>query len=69
MFQIAARRPVRSSKGRAAAGRRPVYDDAGERIGSVNRAGVVYDSDGVQMGVAWPNGEIVDFRGVRIGHV
>jgi hypothetical protein len=37
-------------------------------MGSVNRAGGVYDTDGVQIGVAWPSGEIVDFRRVRIGH-
>ena len=68
MFQTADRKPVSSTKGRAVAGRRPVYDEAGEWIGSVNRAGGVYDTDGVQISVAWPNGEIVDFRGVWIGH-
>ena len=68
MFQTAERKPVSNAHGRVVTGRRPVYDEAGECIGSVNGAGGVYDTDGVQIGAAWPNGEVVDFHGVRIGH-
>ena len=53
---------------RSTAGR-PVYNDVDERIGTANDGGAVYDADGVQMGVEWPGGVIVDFRGARIGHL
>ena len=52
MFQTADRKPVEQHKGRAVAGRRPVYDEAGEWIGSVNRAGGVYDPTGSRS--VWP---------------
>jgi hypothetical protein len=43
--------------------------DASRMIGAVSRSGVVFDADGVQIGVIWPGGEVVDLRGVRIGWV
>lgn len=60
---------VRGLQGRerAVAGRRPAFDEAGAWVGSVSPCGAVYDADDVQIGVAWPNGEIVDFHGTRIG--
>jgi hypothetical protein len=48
---------------------RPVFDDAGGRIGTASDCGAVYDPDGVQIGVLWAGGEIVDFHGARIGHL
>jgi hypothetical protein len=38
-------------------------------IGTVSDIGAVFDADGVQMGVEWPGGEIVDLHGERIGHL
>ena len=46
MFQTADRKPASNAHGRVVTGRRPVYDEAGECIGSVNGAGGVYDTDG-----------------------
>ena len=70
MIHIVHRAPARSVDGQErATAARPVFDDAGTWIGTVNSGGAVHDADGVQMGVQWPNGEIVDFRGVRIGRL
>ena len=46
-----------------------VFGDAGEWIGAVCDGGTVFDADDVRIGVEWPGGEIVDFHGVRIGHL
>ena len=44
------------------------FSDAGTWIGTVSDVGAVFDANGVQMGVEWPGGEIVDLHGERIGH-
>ena len=68
MLQIIHRSGARKRSERSTGGR-PVYNDAHERIGTAKNGGAVFDADGVQMGVEWPGGEIVDFRGARIGHL
>ena len=45
------------------------FSDTGTWIGTVSGIGAVFDADGVQMGVEWPGGEIVDLHGERIGHL
>jgi hypothetical protein len=43
------------------------FDDAGVRIGTVTRSGVVTDDGGIAMGVVWPDGGVYDYTGRRIG--
>lgn len=62
MFPIIDRSGTRKRSERRTVGS-PVFNDLDERIGTANSGGAVFDADGVQMGVEWPGGEIVDFRG------
>jgi hypothetical protein len=43
------------------------FNDIGVRIGTVSRSGVVTDTGGVTIGVAWPDGGVYDYTGRRIG--
>jgi len=45
------------------------FSDSGTWIGTVSDVGAVFDADGVQMGVEWADGGIVDLHGERIGHL
>jgi hypothetical protein len=71
MVQIGgrARRCGSAGRERTSAAQRAAFDEAGKLIGTVTGGGAVPDADGVQIGVAWPRGEILDFSGVRIGHL